>query len=30
MTHHIRPDIVYGWKLDTAGQTTTKPPGGKA
>ena len=29
MTHHIRPDIVYGWKLDTAGQTT-KPLGGKA
>ena len=28
MTHHIRPDIVYGWKLDAAGQTTTRPPGG--
>ena len=26
MTHHIRPDIVYGWKLDTTGQTT-KPLG---
>ena len=21
---------VYGWKLDTTGQTTTKPPGGNA